>query len=119
MDLFQEEDINLLNDEKELIRVFNVIERLREVADFKEKHYICSPMLRLAIRMVETSDEVGKIPACIINIFKEKLHSKELESDECKRLAVREFVLKCLEVAVNDRRLVPYVIVVIDHYVTL
>jgi len=111
--------MDLLKDEAGLMRVFNTIERLRAASKFVEKHYICSPMLRLAIRLVESSGEITLIPSFIINVFKQALMSQELESNDAKKLAVREFMFKCLEIAVKNYKVTPYVIMIINYYIKM
>jgi hypothetical protein len=116
IDNLKEEGIDSLKEEAGLMRVFNIIERLRVASGFLEKHYICTPMLRLAIRLVESSNEITHIPSLILNVFKQQLMSKELESNEAKKLAVREFLFKCLEIAVKNYKTIPYAIMVINYY---
>eukprot|EP00826_Nyctotherus_ovalis_P056259 TRINITY_DN7559_c0_g1_i4.p2 TRINITY_DN7559_c0_g1~~TRINITY_DN7559_c0_g1_i4.p2 ORF type:complete len:106 (-),score=42.30 TRINITY_DN7559_c0_g1_i4:90-407(-) len=105
-----------MEDSNELIKLFNLLVTLRGDSKGKQKHYVCTPMLKLAVTMTRLSG-ISKLNAFLISMFKSEL--EEEDDDGGKKLAVREFLIKALEIGVNDRTQIPYVIMVIKYYISM
>jgi len=106
-----------MQDSNELIKLFNIMNILRGESGYKQKRYVCTPMLKLAVIMVKLNNGISKQSDFLINMFKTTL--EEEENDNNKKSAVREFLIKALEIAIKDNEKVPYVIMVIKHYIKM
>ena len=79
-------------------------------------HYVCTPMLKLLVKMVYLQNGITNNAKFLINIFKEQLIDKD---DEYKKAAVREFLMKALDAGIEDHFLIPSCILVIKEYINM